>query len=58
MLSATDVVLRISEIPVNPVTMGVYDSINNYYVYEICEGEDIPDFVIDTPPSIHNLLEA
>ena len=44
---ALDVILRISEIPGNPVTTGVYDSINNYYVYEICEGEDIPDFVID-----------
>ena len=39
--------MRISEIPDNPLTTGVYDSINNYYVYEICEGEDIPDFVID-----------
>ena len=44
---ALDVILRISEIPGNPVTTGVYDSINDYYVYEICEGEDIPDFVID-----------
>ena len=44
---ALDLILRISEIPGNPVTTGVYDSINDYYVYEICEGEDIPDFVID-----------
>ena len=41
--------LKVSEIPTDPVTTGLYDAINNYYVYEICEGDIIPDFVIDNP---------
>ena len=45
----TELQLKVSEIPTDPVTTGLYDAINNYYVYEICEGDVIPDFVIDNP---------
>ncbi|MDB4291120.1 hypothetical protein N9922_02790 [Cyclobacteriaceae bacterium] len=45
----TELQLKVSEIPTDPVTTGLYDAINNYYVYEICEGDIIPDFVIDNP---------
>jgi hypothetical protein len=45
----TELMLKVSAIPDEPITTGVFDASNNYYVYEICEGDTIADFFIKNP---------
>ena len=45
----TDLTLTVRKTPSAPATTGVLDTDNNYYVYEICEGDDIPTFALANP---------